>query len=174
LTLEAVESDASIFIDAPIFIYHFSGASSECRRLLERCERGDLRGVTSVAVLAEVAHRVMTIEAVTKGLISPGNVVRKLREKPEIVSSLRAYQERVEQIPLMFIEVVPLDVGLFLRSAELRKRFGLLVNDSLAAASALELKVDAMASADPDFGRVPGLTLYRPSDVQDIAAITSA
>jgi len=166
LTLDAIEPDTHVFIDAPIFIYHFAGASTECRRLLERCERGDIRGITSVVVLAEVALRMMTLEAVAKGLVSPGNVVKKLREKPEIVSSLRDYQEQVEKIPLMFVEVVPLDLGLLLRSAQLRNRFGLLVNDSLVAASALESNVTTMASADPDFARVRGLTLFRPSDVE--------
>ena len=166
MTLDAIEADTSIFIDAPIFIYHFTGASTECRRLLARCERGDIRGITSVVVLAEVAHRMMTIEAVAKGLVSPGNVVKKLREKPEIVSSLRDYQDQVEKIPLMFVEVVPLDLGLLLRSAQLRTRFGLLANDSLVAASALEWNVASMASADADLARVPGLTLFRPSDLE--------
>ncbi|MGH9389415.1 MAG: type II toxin-antitoxin system VapC family toxin [Vicinamibacteria bacterium] len=166
MTLDAVEPDTPVFIDAPIFIYHFTGASMECRRLLERCERGDIRGITSVVVLAEVAHRLMTIEAVAKGLVSSGNVVKKLREKPEIVSSLHNYQEQVEKIPLMFVEVVPLELGLLLRSAQLRKRFGLLVNDSLVAASALEWNVATIASADGDLSRVDGLTLFRPSDLE--------
>ena len=166
MTLDAIKPDTSVFIDAPIFIYHFTGTSSECRGLLERCERGDIRGITSVVVLAEVAHRMMTIEAVARGLVSPGNVVKKLREKPEIVSTLRNYQEQVEKIPLMFVEIVPLDLGLLLRSAQLRNRFGLLVNDSLVAASALESNVATIASGDGDFDRVRGLTLFRPSDVK--------
>ncbi len=148
MILDDIEPDSLVFLDAPIFIYHFTGASAECRRLLERCERGDLRGITSVVVVAEVAHRLMTIEAVAKGLVSAGNVVKKLREKPEIVSSLRSYQDQVEKIPLMSIEVAPLELGLLLRSAHLRQLFGLLVNDSLAAATAIERNVAVIASAD--------------------------
>jgi predicted nucleic acid-binding protein len=165
LTLEEVGSSLRIFVDAPIFIYHFTGVSSECRRFLERCERSDLKALTSIVTVAEVAHRLMTIEAVTRGLVSPGNVARKLRERPEIVARLQTYQQQVERIPLMSIEVLPLDLGVFLRSGRLRTECGLLVNDSLAAATALERSVTAIASSDPDFERVKELDWYRPSDI---------
>lgn len=45
----------------------------------------------------------------------------------------------------MSIEVLPLDLGVFLRSGRLRTECGLLVNDSLAAATALERNVTAIA-----------------------------
>ncbi|HSG38797.1 MAG TPA: hypothetical protein VLE27_04085, partial [Thermoanaerobaculia bacterium] len=100
-TLEQVERGARVFIDASVFIYHFTGASLDCRRFLETCERGQVEGFSSVTALAEVAHRLMMIEAVAKGLISPGNPARKLREKPEIVRELHVYLEQIELIPLM-------------------------------------------------------------------------
>ncbi|GFP41484.1 hypothetical protein HKBW3C_00609, partial [Candidatus Hakubella thermalkaliphila] len=31
------------FIDANIFVYHFTGISEECSRFLKRCEAGELR-----------------------------------------------------------------------------------------------------------------------------------
>jgi len=115
--------------------------------------------------VAEVAHRLMTIEAVTRRLITPGNVAKKLRERPEIVAKLQTYQQQVDSIPPMSIEVLPLDLGVFLRSGRLRTECGLLVNDSLAAATALERNVTAIASSDPDFERVKELDCYRPADI---------
>ena len=58
----------AVFVDANIFTYHFQphptwGAS--CTRLLQRIENQELNGFTSIAVLGEVAHRLMTIEAHT-------------------------------------------------------------------------------------------------------------
>src|SRR5437867_920613 len=85
LTLERVATATRIFLDSTIFIDHATGASPECRRLLERCEAGDVAGVTSVVVLAEVAHRLMMIEAVAGGLVSGKDVVKKLRAKPAVV-----------------------------------------------------------------------------------------
>lgn len=164
-TLEDVLPGTRILIDAPIFIYHFTGASADCRRFLERCESGEIKGVTSVVILAEVAHRLMMIEAVASALVSPGNVAKKLREKPRVVSRLHLYRERVEKIPLMAIEVESLDLRLFLHSAGLRARHGFLTNDSLLAATADVKGIEAIASADRDFDRLSGVKRFTPADL---------
>lgn len=164
MRLDRVPASASIFIDATIFIYCFTARSMQCREVLERCERGELRGYSSIVVLAETAHRLMMIEAVANDLVSTGNVVQKLREKPALVKKLHRYRELVERIPLMGIEVAPLEIQTLLHSWDLQKRHGLLVNDSLIAASALALGLKAIATADRDFQRL-GLAFYSPSDL---------
>lgn len=164
-TLEQVPFGARIYLDAPIFIYHFTGASEACRALLRRCESGEVRGVTSAVTVAEVTHRLMTIEAVADGLVDPGSVVAKLRRRPEVVKRLRRYREQVEKIPLMGVRVAPLDLRTLLMAGALRPESGLLTNDSLAAATALEQEIDRVASADPDFEAVEGITLHRPDDL---------
>src|SRR5437667_2131735 len=98
-----------IFLDSTIFIYHATGASPECRRLLERCEAGDVTGVTSVVVLAEAGHRLMMIEAAAGGLVRGTDVVKELRAKPAVVGGLHVSKEQVERIPLMGVNVLPLD-----------------------------------------------------------------
>ena len=163
--LEQVKSGARILIDAPIFIYHFTGTSAQCRDFLCRCEDGDVEGVTSVVTLAEVTHRLMAIEAVVKELVSPGNVVKKLRKKPEIVRKLSLYQEQVEQILRMEVDVVPVDLPILAGAATLRKDHGLLTNDSLIAATAHAIHAQAIASADQDFARLDDLDFFSPDDV---------
>lgn len=163
--LEQVPPGTRLFIDSTIFIYHFTGGSPECRALLERCERGSVKGVTSVVVLADVAHRLMMIEALSRGLVSAGNLARKLREKPDVVRQLHAYHEQVERVPLMGVDVVDVGLGTLVRSAEVRRRHGLPTNDSLVVASARESGAAALASADAGFERVADLRLYRPADV---------
>lgn len=165
MTLDQIPSGVRVFLDSTIFIYHFIGASIDCRRCLERCERGEIKGVTSVTVLAEVTHRLMMMEALNRGLVSPGNVARKLRERPDIVKQLRVHQEDVEQIPLMGIDVLPLDLKGLLRSGELRRRHGFLTNDSLVATAALDEGLTAVASADADFERLDGVSVFRPQDL---------
>jgi len=66
LPLLELPAGQTVFIDANIFIYHFTGLSQECSSFLERCERGELWGVTAVHIILEVLHRLMMIEAVTK------------------------------------------------------------------------------------------------------------
>lgn len=163
--LAEVEPGTTVFVDASVFLYHFSGASADCSRFLERCETGELRGRTSVLVLREVAHRLMMIEAVSSGLVSPGKVVQKLRRKPDLVRHLHIYQEQVAKIPLMGIRVEPVTLQLLLRSAELRTEHGLLTNDSLVAAAALEMEAEAPASGDQDFARLPEIRLFSPMDL---------
>jgi len=163
--LEKLPSGERVLVDSTVFIYHFVGQSESCTRFLSRCESGDVKAYTSVVVAAEVAHRLMMIEAVAAGLVRPGGVLRRLREKPDVVRKLRLYQEQVERIPLMGVEVLPLDVRTWLESERFRRRFGLLMNDSLVAATADCRGIACLASADRDFDRVKPLRRYRPGDL---------
>ena len=165
MTLDRVPPASRIFVDSTVFIYHATGASPQCRAFLERCEAGAIAGVTSVIVLAEVAHRLMAVEAVAKGLVSGKDVVKKLRARPDVARRLHVYQEQVERIPLMGVNVIAFDLGALLHSADVRRRYGLLVNDSLVVAAAQAAGVEHLASADADFDRVKELRVYRPSDL---------
>ena len=171
--LSEVPAGTSVFLDSTIFIYHFTGASPSCRDLLSRCEAGRLHAVTSAVAIAEVTHRLMTIEAVARGLVSPGNVIKKLRERPEIVRRLSLYQEQTEKIPWMGVEVAPLDRRLLAIAAPLRMRYGLLTNDSILLATALEYGIGAFASADRDFERVEPVQLFLPTDLEGAGIATS-
>ena len=166
MTLDEIPSGRKVFADATVFVYHFAGVSHACRRFLERCESGQLKALTSTAALVEVAHRLMMMEAVSRGLVSSGNVAKKLRKKPGVVKKLRTYDENVQRIPLMGVEVVPLDLKTLSRASKLRGEFGLMMNDSIMASTALEAGLDVMATADRDFQRVRELSLALPGDLE--------
>jgi len=165
LPLSELPAEQTIFIDANIFIYHFTGVSQECASFLERCERGDLWGVTAVHILLEVLHRLMMVEAVTKSLVSSGNVAKKLREKPNVVRQLADYQTQTKAILEMGIEVVGLTSDALEISHPYRWRNGLLVNDSLTVAVMKAEGILDLATADLDFTRVEGLRVHRPLDL---------
>jgi len=165
LPLTDLQAGKRVFIDANIFIYHFTGLSQECSSFLERCERGDLWGVTAVHILLKVLHRLMMIEAVSKGLVSPGNVAKKLRNKLDVVKQLTEYQTQTETILEMGIEVIGLTSDSLKISHPYRHRDGLLVNDSLIAGAMETEGIHDIATADPDFTRVKGLHVYSPLDL---------
>ncbi|MEE8194976.1 MAG: type II toxin-antitoxin system VapC family toxin [Candidatus Bipolaricaulota bacterium] len=165
LPLPELPTGQTIFVDANIFIYHFTGLSQECSSFLERCERGDLWGITGVHILLEVLHRLMMIEAVTKKLVTSGNVAKKLRKKPNVVRELANCQTQTEAILEMGIEVVGLTSDALKISHPYRRRDGLLVNDSLTAAVMEAEAILDLATADPDFTRVKGLRVHRPLDL---------
>ncbi len=165
LPLTELTAGRRVFIDANIFIYHFTSLSQECSSFLERCERGELWGVTAVHILLEVLHRLMMIEAVTKGLVTSGNVAKKLRKRPNVVKQLADYQTQTEAILEMGIEVADLTSDALRISHPYRRRDGLLVNDSLTTAVMEAEGILDLATADPDFTRVEGLRVYSPLDL---------
>jgi predicted nucleic acid-binding protein len=165
LTLEKLEPGTRVFVDSSILLYHFFRMSDQCRRFLRRCEERECVGVTSAVVLLEVTHRLMVMEAITSGLISRGQAVRSLQERPDVVRQLRVHSVQAAEIATFGIEVLPADLGVCLRAAEPRERFGLLTNDSIIVATMRDAGVTAIATADRDFERVDGLQVFRPTDL---------
>ncbi len=82
-----------------------------------------------------------------------------------MVRQLRIYGVQATDIATFGIEILPADLGVSLRAAEFRERFGLLTNDSVIAATMRDAGVTAIATADRDFERVEGIQVYRPSDL---------
>jgi predicted nucleic acid-binding protein len=65
----------------------------------------------------------------------------------------------------MGIVILSLDLSTMTLAAEIRRRHGLLVNDSLLAATAAREGIASFASADTDFERVEELRLFCPGDL---------
>jgi len=165
MRLKDIPQGAEIFIDANVFIYHFTGNSAECSEVLARCEDGELAGVTSAIVTAEVMHRMMLAEASLKKLAKAPQIVKKLKERPEIVCRLADYFVAVQAIFEMGIKVYPLTPESILNSQVIRARYGLMVNDSLIAAMMREIGVEAIATNDDGFSRVEWIKVYKPGDL---------
>ena len=89
-----------------------------------------------------------------------------LRKKPGVVKKLSTYHENVQKIPLMGVEVVPLDLKILWRASELRFEFGLMMDGSLMASTALEAGLEVMATADKDFQSVRELSVAMPGDLR--------
>lgn len=156
---------STVFIDANIFIYHFTGTSEECSSFLRKCETGELKGITATNVLAEVLHRLMMIEAVQKGLVTPGNVAAKLKGRPDIVKALSQSYVNTLRIPEMGIEVWPLTVDAIRESQKARSRIGFMPNDSFIMAIMEEAGVKNLVTHDRDFKRVKAIKTFFPHDV---------
>ncbi len=165
MTLDAIDEGSAVFIDANIFIYHFTGASPQCTNLLTRCESGGLRGATSALVLAETCHRLMTIEAVRRKLVSPKNRVAKLSRRPELVSQLSDYEASIEAIPSMRIEIVALTAATIGQGLRLQRRYGVLTNDSLLVAGMLQAGFQLLATADRGLSAVSEVEIALPTDL---------
>jgi len=74
LYLYEIEEGQRVFIDANIFVYHFSQGSrfnKSCTDFLSRVEKTEIHGVTSTAIIQEATHRLMMCEA--SSVISPSH-----------------------------------------------------------------------------------------------------
>ncbi len=66
MTFDDLQAGDSVFMDANTLIYHFTNHAkygAPCTRLVERIENQEIQGFTISHCLADVAHRIMTIEA---------------------------------------------------------------------------------------------------------------
>lgn len=72
---------------------------------------GDLQGITSVAILAEVAHRLMILEALHTFGLSSRTAVKKLKEAPDLVKRLSHYKVATEKIPSFNVAIEPVTVA---------------------------------------------------------------
>jgi hypothetical protein len=68
MTFASIPPGAAVFLDANTLVYHFTNDpkyGSACTQLLKRVELHQLQGFTSAHVLGDVAHRLMTLEAIS-------------------------------------------------------------------------------------------------------------
>ena len=162
--LAAIPSGSRIFIDANIFIYHFTHTplTAACPKFLQRVEIGDVEGITSVITLAEVAHRLMILEAIQTHGLSSHVAVRKLKENPVLVQQLSRYKVVSETVPAFNVAIETF-TSTHLRTAQsLSATYGLMTNDSLTTAVMQSLTLTDLASNDPDFSLISGLTVWQP------------
>jgi predicted nucleic acid-binding protein len=81
-----VPDGSDVFVDANIFVYHFSGPTEytdSSTAFLQRIEEGKVSGSTSTLVLAETLHRLMIIEAASALRLEPKAAIRHLKAHPE-------------------------------------------------------------------------------------------
>src|SRR5438132_12707218 len=91
----------AVFLDANPFVYHFAPDPvfvSPCSQLLQRIENQEIEALTSTAMLTEVAHRLMTLEARIRFAWASGKVPRRLQQNPGAFQSLTSFRSAVEHI----------------------------------------------------------------------------
>jgi predicted nucleic acid-binding protein len=165
--LSDLEDGFSIFVDANIFIYHFSKKSKfnpASTNFLERIEKKEIIGVTSTFVVQEATHRMMIMEAATILVdVKAKDYVKYLKFHPNIVKQLADYQIIPENIASFNLEIISPDINTIKRSQQMKRRYGFLSNDALSLQIMEDLKINNLASNDSDFERVNFIKLYKPS-----------
>lgn len=163
--LAAIPAGRSIFVDANICVYAFSADpvfGPPCIELLERIEQGDLQGSMSAAVLGEVAHRLMTLEACQTWNWPYRGIANRLRQHPAEVRKLQRFRTALSEIVATGAQIVAVSGSHVLRAGDLSQQHGLLSNDALIIAVMESEGLTSLASNDADFDCVPGIVRYSP------------
>ena len=163
MTFDQIPAGASLFIDANTFVYYFSPHAKfgrPCTELLQRSQRQEIAGTTSIDVLSDVAHRMMTIEAMTQQGWPAAGIAQRLRKHPLIIQSLSLFRHAVDDVPGFGVRVVVPPASIVSSAAAISQQHGLLSGDALIVATMHHFAITLIASHDADFDRVPGLTRY--------------
>ncbi len=166
MTYSDLPAGATVFVDSGPFIHHFEPnalygpASTD---FLERIENQEINGVTTTHIVGEVAHRLMTLEAIQAFGWKSAGIALKLRNHPAEVQKLNLFRRAIQEIPLFGVRILLIDPAWLDSAAAISQQTGLLHNDALVVAALRAHGLTLLASADPDFDRVPGITRYAPA-----------
>lgn len=166
MTFDGIPAGVAVFLDANILVYHFTAHSqfgSACTRLLERIERQEVRGMTSAHVLADVAHRLMTIEAMNRLGWPATRLAARLRQDHSEIPSLSLFRQSLQRVAQMSVITLPISEPLVHQAAGVSQQYELLTGDALIVVVRQAHNLIHLASADADFDRVPGITRYAPA-----------
>jgi predicted nucleic acid-binding protein len=160
-----LSSGASVFIDANVWTYHFQPHplfGQVCTDFLLRIENQDLVGYTSTHVIAETAHRLMTIEACAKFGWPFAGIANRLRRHSSQIQQLTTFRQDIDRILKSRVQLIGITAALLSSAAALSQQLNLLTNDALIVAAMQTNGLTNLASHDTDFDRVPVLTRYGP------------
>lgn len=170
--LHEIEEGERVFIDANIFVYHFSqGArfNKSCTDFLRRVEKAEIHGITSTAIILEATHRLMMGEASSVSDIEVKNLPKHLKQHPELVKQLTKHLAIPGKISKLNVEIIPVTAKLIEESQGFKPEYGFLTNDTLTLKIMDEYKITSLASNDLDFKRIDWIKLYLPSCADDIS-----
>jgi predicted nucleic acid-binding protein len=165
MTFADLQRGDAVFLDANTLIYHFTNHpkyGTACTALMERIEQKEVQAYTSSHCLADVAHRVMTIEAMVRLGWPASGLAARLKKHHAEIPKLNLYRQTTAKIGQLGVQVLPISETLVLAATALSQQFELLTGDALIVALMRQHGLTRLASEDADFDRVSGITRYAP------------
>ncbi len=91
MAFDAIPAGRAVFVDANVLLYYFTAHSRygpARKTLLDRVENKDMIGFNTAHAVAEVVHRLMTIEACQRFGWPVRGIARRLRRHPAELQQL--------------------------------------------------------------------------------------
>ena len=165
-SLKDFHGEASVFIDANVFLQHAFGSNSDSMEFLKRVETENIRAYTSALVLEEVAFKLVmqsasnfvekiNLDKLKRFLADAGN-----REKALV--PVKNYMGYIQMLKEMGLKIVDLTGGDITVAIEKASANGLITADG-AHLSVMERKgIKHIATSDQDFGTLDDITQWSP------------
>lgn len=166
MSFDDIPAGSAVFLDANILVYYAQPDPTfgpACEQLMLRIENGELQASTSSLILADVTHRVMTLEAASLFNRPMQGMAGWLKQRPNEVQQLSRYRSVIDDLSLIGVQVLPVTGPQVSLAADVSRQLGLLTDDALVVIVMRHHGLIALASHDADFDRVPGLTRYAPA-----------
>jgi predicted nucleic acid-binding protein len=160
-----LQNGDAVFLDANVLIYHFTNHpryGAPCTALLDRVERLEIEAFTSVDCLSDLAHRLMTIEAMNRLNWPATSLAARLKKNHAEIPKLGLYQQAVVHVGKLGVHVLSVAGSHVLTATRLSQQFELLTGDALIITLMRHQGLTKLASEDDDFDRVAGITRYGP------------
>ncbi len=161
MTFADFQPGDAVFVDANVLIYHFTNHpryGAACTTLVERMELQEIQGFTSSLCLADVAHRIMALEAMSRFTWPASGLAARLKKHHASIPQLSLYQAAAAKVGQVGIQVLPVSEPLVLAVTHVSQQCELLTGDALIVALMRQHGLTKLASEDADFDRVPGIT----------------
>lgn len=165
MTFDDIPPGVVVFLDANCLVYAATSDpqyGAACQRLLEQIDNKAIQGCASAHVLADLSHRLMTIEAALTLARPMTGIAGWLRRHPAEVQRLNRYRQALDDLQAIPLPILPVTGGQVSRAADFSRQYGLLTNDAVIVALMLEHGLTHLASNDADFDRIPTIIRYAP------------
>jgi predicted nucleic acid-binding protein len=164
--LTNIPNGAAVFVDANTLVFQFAPDpvyGPACQQFLGRIDRQEIVGFTTTHVLSDVAHRLMTLEAITQFAWPIAGIAQRLRKNPAELRKLTNFRNALRGVRTSKIQILPTSLDLVVTAADVSQQHALLSGDALIVAVMQANSLTNLASADSDFDRVPGIMRYAPA-----------
>jgi predicted nucleic acid-binding protein len=138
MTFADIQRGEVIFVDANTLIYHFTNHpkfGAACTALVERIEVTEIHGFTSTHCLADVAHRIMTIEVMGRLGWPVSRLAARLKKHHDEIPKLSLYQQATAKVAQLGIRVMAVNGALVQDATKMSEQFELLTGDALIVAT---------------------------------------
>ena len=162
--LGALPDESVVFIDSNVFTYFLLGGSKHfgpCRDFLKRVEKGKLTGIINDIVITETWFNYIKYKIVSDNKIPVKEFVQFVKKNPGAITKVEV-SDIADIFSMPNLHLVSPSQNFILAAIGGSERPPLLSNDAYHLITMRYGGIENIATSDPDFDGIKGLTVWKP------------